>query len=209
MPRDLEARRHFAIPVYGAFFDGFDEHRAALTRLVHDVRETHPSVELSNRHAYHSPANIHLRSEPVVHWLLREIITFARSALAEDGFDRDRFDLALGGLWFNVSGRGGFHAPHHHHPANWSGVFYLAATAAVPDPRGPDASGKLEFVAPFTMAVGLGTQQSVLYTPEDGMCLLFPAGLLHLTHPNRTDAERISFSFNLVVEERRRAPDPR
>ena len=86
---------------------------------------------------------------------------------------------------------------HNHNAHDISGVYYL-------DTNGKDGNLVLNNVHPHLVANGLLTdvyKYGDLELPlENGIIMLWPSQLRHRTLVNQTDHERISISFNVILE---------
>lgn len=100
--------------------------------------------------------------------------------------------------WFTKTLKGHY-APHHNHgDSDISGVYYL-------DTNGED--GRIKILSPNRYFVGnfiyglttRGGEQSIKL--QNGVLGLWPSILDHSTEANETDHDRISLSFNIVMNE--------
>ena len=109
--------------------------------------------------------------------------------------------LGIESYWINVNKRDNYNAFHSHPGAVLAGVVYLQVS---------ENSGDIVFIHPNMHAVFEESQmygennELSQYTelhvqPKTGLCCIFPAHLMHAVEPNRTDDDRISVSFNLIV----------
>jgi uncharacterized protein (TIGR02466 family) len=102
--------------------------------------------------------------------------------------------------WANVHPRGGFHT-RHVHPAteHLSGVYYIQA--------GGDG-GRIIFhdlprflglwgAAPRALEPNRLNVSRIAVEPKAGLCVLFPAYLMHEVEVNRGDEDRVGLAFNL------------
>jgi uncharacterized protein (TIGR02466 family) len=107
--------------------------------------------------------------------------------------------LKVTGLWGNIS-RGKTVLHEHSHPNNYlSGVFYAhmpegAGAIAFKDPR-----PQTRVLRPRTLRDNPLNSLEFEYAADTGTLLLFPAWLEHGVRPSRTDAERISIAWNLMI----------
>ncbi len=113
--------------------------------------------------------------------------------------------LGIDCYWVNVNKRDNYNSFHSHSGSVLAGVVYLQAS---------ENSGDLVFIHPNMHAV---FEESLMYgennkfsqyteihvQPKTGLCCIFPAHLMHEVEPNRTDDDRISVSFNLIVRSSR------
>jgi len=192
----------FAMPLFATRLSGHDVHNPGLIAKILAHRERHPSGEVrSNRAGWHSGPAFQTSRDPAIAWLLGSAHRFATEALGPRYGHFQTARLHMGSYWASVLGRGAFHAPHHHLPQHWSGVYYVSV-GEVGAGEG-DFAGWIEFVNPNLQASSWGAGNS-LHRPSEGLLLLFPSSLVHFVHPLASDTLRITVAFNLDV--RRRAP---
>ncbi len=119
---------------------------------------------------------------------------FAHLTVVHQGF-------AMTGCWANVNAPSAKHSGHAH-PNNFlSGVYYVqtgegAATINFHDPR-PQTG----IVRPPVRELTADNADQVVIQIEEGTLLLFPAWLQHSVDENRSAAERISISFNIMFSD--------
>jgi len=144
-------------------------------------------------------------AHPSVRWLNAQIDGTARAFLRQFGIERALPWKLVG--WYNVNRYGDHHAPHTHSGCYLSGTYYVQvppAPANVEDPRA--RPGCISFYDPRTAAnmVTVGTEPDAraahTVQPGAGMLLLWPSPLQHQVHPNLSQEQRITISFNLVLE---------
>lgn len=189
----------FAFPLFSTVLGGWEQHKQGLVDLIQAQKAQHPGVRRSNRGAWHAGDEFLAVRDDHLAFVLQNATTYARRALAPYYHDWTRSELRLGTYWANVLGKGGWNAPHHHHPQHWSGCYYVHAGKM--GTGAEDPSGMIEFLNPSPMASHWGSG-SFAYAPRDGVMLLFPSCLVHLVHPydgDDHDGERISIAFNFNV----------
>jgi uncharacterized protein (TIGR02466 family) len=93
--------------------------------------------------------------------------------------------------WFTLTEQGQHAAEHNHSTSDISGAFYLQTTGQDGDIVFTNRS-QLANSYPF-----FGQFENANYRPQEGMIILFPGYLTHKVTENRTDSQRISFSFNV------------
>tara|TARA_A100001388_G_C28574512_1_gene405889 strand:- start:55 stop:624 length:570 start_codon:yes stop_codon:yes gene_type:complete len=109
--------------------------------------------------------------------------------------------LGIDNYWVNVNKRNNYNSYHSHPGAVLAGVVYVQAS---------ENSGDLEFFHPNMHSVFQETQlygennkvsqhTHISVQPKTGLCCIFPAYIMHGVEPNRTDDDRVSVSFNLIV----------
>jgi len=97
----------------------------------------------------------------------------------------------INNMWINYSPPGAYNVLHHHPTADISGVFYLKADKN---------SGDIIFPTPYPHE--LSPSSSYRTKPERNMGVLFYSGLMHYVDVNRSDEDRISVSFNIILTNR-------
>ena len=110
----------------------------------------------------------------------------------------DPFEISFKNCWFTIYSKG-HHIPRHSHPASqFSGVYYFDVT---------EDSGNITFFDPisdfrlwydegYNPAIPFRPCKQIELQPENGMFLIFPSWLPHSTVPNKSERDRIIFSFN-------------
>jgi uncharacterized protein (TIGR02466 family) len=145
------------------------------------------------------------QTDPVLHELAEfaEFTTIARKIVkgALDFLRVHYRSFQITGCWANINPLGGLNSSHSH-PNNYlSGVYYI---------RTPPGTGRIVFLDPRPQA-------QVIFPPVDawskyvgneiavdaveGRFVLFPAWLVHSVPVNRTEAERVSISFNAMFSD--------
>ena len=112
-------------------------------------------------------------------------------------------NINLDSLWININGKGHYNTLHHHPSCDLSGVFWI---------KTPVDCGSLVFNSPhdFVQAKELTFYTSQVqeewkqfesyYFPSiAGRVMIFPSFLLHQVRPNESNEDRISVSFNLLL----------
>jgi uncharacterized protein (TIGR02466 family) len=188
----------FAFPLFSSAPGGFDAHREGLIREILEHKQRYPGVVRSNRKAWHSGEELLDQVGPHLTWLIAAAMTYGRRALGQYYQDWTTHELHLGSIWANVTGPGGWNAPHHHFPAHWSGVFYIAARG-LGSGATDDLAGTIEFLNPTPWQAVWGRSGNFAYVPQEGVILLFPSSLVHFVHPHAGDEDRISVAFNFNV----------
>lgn len=187
----------FPFPVFSTVIAGYEAHKEPLRREILALREKHPGIVRSNRHAWHSGDEFfHQRSEHVA-WMLQKATKYAHHALARYYDNWSTTALSLTSCWANVLGNGGWNAPHHHFPCHWSGVYYVQVGRLGTGPEDP--AGYIEFLNPTPWQTAFNRSGNFLYGPKEGLILIFPASLYHFVHPNYSDDLRISIAYNFTV----------
>lgn len=168
-----------------------------------DDKENKLSVDKSNDGGYQSP-NLNL-DEPIFNNLFNSI----NKELYKFGKELKFLSpLQFSNLWFNINGNKDSNRMHNHGGVI-SGVYYVK----VPKDEVwnmPKDCGQLIFYTPdyFARPDGWNTMKFKSYdernsltwkfTPKENELYLFPSHLVHSVGQNKTNNERISFSFNFL-----------
>ncbi|MEB3287311.1 MAG: putative 2OG-Fe(II) oxygenase [Vampirovibrionales bacterium] len=201
-----EVQWHFAVPIYTKLLPGFESQQQPLLDLVRErfispdaTQEKAPADRSTLYNPWHSEANLHLLNHPAIQWFNREVGIMARDCIGSRNPQMSEFDVLMESCWATMCTQGGWSPPHNHFPAQWSGVLFLWVEQAINAEEREDKGGKIDFFNPVPLSAGFGLPTSVTYTPRDGLMLLFPALLQHMTHPLTKDTGRYSIAFNLNI----------
>ena len=195
----LEHRQHFGIPVFATKLPAYDHHRKGLLDFFYVLRgERGDRVHRSNQGGWHSEENLYQLDNPETQWLAKRIVQIAAQGIKEVA--KTEVKVQMVAMWANINEAGDWNAPHHHLPADWSGVFW--ARTEIEKRREGDKKvrdGDLLLFDPLPMARRFRRASTISFQPKDGTLLLFPAYLMHMVAPHMSDEHRISVSFNLRV----------
>jgi hypothetical protein len=114
--------------------------------------------------------------------------------------DKDPINVKLQ-FWVNVNNKGEYNDIHDHNAYGGtflSGVFYVKV---------PPNCGRLRLFDPRPFVTGAPDMKYYndgnnyhYFDPEPNLMVIFPGWLKHDVEPNRSDEERISVAFNLVIK---------
>ena len=196
--------RETLFPIYLWRFR-IDDHVALNRGLLKEIakrRSSEPGLDnRASRYGWQSERDLFRRTEPAHQKLslaINRIIGQAIEGLWRPGVLADHALIANG--WININPPGGYNAPHIHPDALISGTYYLS----VPTGANP-VGGAIEFNVPHptlkmsNVFVTPMLAERVRVVPEPGLVLLFPGTLSHWVHPNDSDEDRVSISFNAVI----------
>lgn len=109
--------------------------------------------------------------------------------------------------WPNINRRGDYHSPHNHGWCYLSGTYYVQMPPEETGEEIPQGAkpGCISFYDPrgaVNMLGFSGPEEGPEYTvrPTAGTLLLWHAAINHFVHPNLSSTERVSVSFNVVLE---------
>ncbi len=185
----------FPTCIHSLEIDNFHTYRDQLIKESYQGRDEDPTGrELSNEGGWQSnQVNIQkCKSE-----LLKKIITESLVGFKpiENGIS-----MIIEG-WTNINGPGDSNVKHNHPRANFSGVLWI---------KTPKNCGNILFETPnffekyqeldsYTDEFALKTNSYMTYffNPKEGKIIIFPSSLSHLVEKNKSDEDRISYSFNI------------
>ena len=123
----------------------------------------------------------------------------ARKFLRALSIDTDHHDLLIHESWVNIYGDGDAQEPHIHANSILSGIYYAKAPADCGAVVFYSPMSDSMIVPPFTQITPANSRLSVLQ-PSEGQMILFLSSLRHSVQVNPAGRERISISFNAVLE---------
>lgn len=144
---------------------------------------------------------------------LRDTVTQANRGAwpAEAAAQGLNLQVAINGMWFQVSNQGAFHDVHTHGNCSWSGVYCVQVDAPAQRTLHPTYgvhNGCTRFYGPHFAQLGgahvdLGNAYlqppHVEVAPVPGQLLLFPSWLAHQALPYGGELDRVIVSFNASV----------
>ena len=184
----------FPSSIHRLGIDNFDDYKDQLIKETYQERDEDPiGRKVSNRGGWQSNfTNIRdCKSET-----LNDIIISSVSKLPMSG----NLCFTIEG-WKNINEPGNFNTLHHHPNCNLSGVLWIKASKN---------SGNIVFESPeiFNRYKELDSYSdefrcnsnaymSYYFTPKEGNILIFPSNLHHEVRENKSNGDRISYSFNI------------
>ncbi len=131
---------------------------------------------------------------------ITKIVTYSGGMLLDTHPVEHVLGMRAANAWVTVYPREAY-VPHHIHAGFWmSGVYYIKAEEGCGGIRFQDPAWIAKSMTISANNVGMfpGPSPNYTYTPKSGDLLLFPSWLSHGTEPNKSDEDRIIFSFNLI-----------
>lgn len=187
----------FATPVWG-----FDLPAAEATAINAGLlalleRWFTPRPALKPGETWQTTQDLHERAEfaPLLPFLQGAVET-ALEAMAV----RDR-NWVVTGCWANINPAGGFHPPHIHPNNLISGVYYLQTPPSADSIVFHDPRPQAHYLAPVSTRLVAETQAEIQIEAKPGRMLLFPSWLRHSVRPNYGNEERVSISFNVMLDD--------
>ncbi len=187
----------FPSSIHSLGINDFDNYKDQLVKEIYQERDENPiGRKISNHGGWQSnQINInYCKSET-----LKEIIIRSLCQL-EPIFKNVSMNVQG---WMNINGPGNFNVKHDHPRSNLSGVLWI---------KTPKNSGNLVFTSPqlfnkfeelynYRDEFKYDTKSYMTYyfTPTEGRILLFPSSLEHEVEENKSNEDRISYSFNIEL----------
>jgi uncharacterized protein (TIGR02466 family) len=183
---------------------GHAEYNPALLDLIHEQRRQSPESRKCEGREMWQGRRPMMEYALVARLFESSIFPTARRIAAALNWDVAGRKPTCPVCWANIHPPGGFHT-RHIHPATeqLSGTYYVQAD--------PDC-GRIVFhdlarflglwgaapppLGPTRLNVG-----RMAVAPSDGLCVLFPAYLMHEVEVNRADRDRVGLAFNLRFAE--------
>ena len=106
--------------------------------------------------------------------------------------------VMLTGCWANINAPGTGHRLHSHRNNYLSGVYYLQTQPGADTINFFDPRIQAGVIRPWASQPTAENTEVAMIRVTSGTLLLFPAWLQHAVDTNRSDAPRISISFNLM-----------
>ena len=99
-------------------------------------------------------------------------------------------------FWVNVNTKGDWNIYHDHMGVDLSGVYYVKV---------PENSGEIMFKDPRKGSSGernvVQMPLNLPLMPKEGVLLMFPPFLEHMVSPSKSDEERISIAYNVLMRD--------
>jgi len=187
----------FATPVWG--FDLPEDQAGPINARLLDLLERWftPRPVLKPGETWQTTHDLHEREEFAP---LLPFVQGAVDSVLETLAVRDRAWL-ITGCWANINPAGGFHPPHIHPNNLISAAYYLkipreADAIVFHDPR-PQA----QLIKPVSTRAVPEMQAEIQIEAKPGRMVLFPSWLRHSVRPNYGNEERVSISFNVMLDD--------
>lgn len=167
----------------------------ALEQLAYELRETDPAGRpVSTRKGWQSQGDLdrYDACRPLIRFIESTMVEIKQFMSAADSVN-----FFVRSCWANINPQGSHNASHIHGNTFYSGVYYV---------RTPADSGLIEFRDPshvrevFHFDLKATTPENCFsqsYQPVPGRMFIFPGYLPHGVGENRSDADRVSYAFNI------------
>lgn len=168
---------------------------ASLLAVLEEIRRGEPELEPGR--GWQSGQALHRRAE--FGELVASIDSLAAGVLRFLRVGCDAFEIT--GCWANVLAPGAEHRVHAH-PNNFlSGVYYLRTHAGADTINFHDPRAQTAIIRPPVVELTDENTDQVVVKVSDGSLLMFPSYLQHSVDANRSEKERISISFNIMLSD--------
>lgn len=194
---NLEVKDLFPTPIWVADMDPVKSAKLNETLSAEIYRLTEPRKPVQAGGTWQTDPVLQQRPE------FAEFVTLVNQAAraALDFLKVSYKAIEITGCWANINPHGGQNSPHMH-PNNFlSGVYYVAL---------PDDAGQITFADPRPQAQMIMPRvkswnkymgNEIKLETKPGRFVLFPAWLTHSVPVNRSEAHRISISFNIMFSD--------
>ena len=186
----------FPSSIHSLGIDNFDDYRSKLIEEIYQERDEDPiGRKISNCGGWQSN-QITIQKDRSE--LLKEII---RNSVSKLPILEGVYASVEG--WKNINEPGNFNVKHNHPRSDLSGVLWI---------KTPKDSGNLVFTSPqffnryheldsYTNEFKFSSNSYMTYyfPPTEGKVLIFPSNLEHEVKENKSDEDRISYSFNITL----------
>ena len=187
----------FPSSIHSLGIDNFDDYKDQLIKETYQERDEDPvGRRVSNRGGWQSnQVDIHESKSETLKKLILDSLPQLQSL-------SNSVSMIVAG-WKNINEPGNFNFRHNHPRSNLSGVLWIKA---------PKDSGNIEFESPqlfnryqeldsYTDEFKLNSNcyMTYFFPPKEGRLLIWPSDLEHEVKENKSDEDRISYSFNISL----------
>ena len=171
---------------------------AGLEKAVRARAATQPGVKVSNTGGWQSEPDLFDWREREVGKLAAELDRAIQQLVSFGQAAPVRLTIRRAG-WANVNRAGHYNSLHNHPQQHLAAVYYVKASPPA-DPGARDGLLELRDPRPaagFNGHTTLFSAYPMLFAPEPGMLVMFPAFVDHMVHPHHEPDERISLAINI------------
>lgn len=200
---NIQSKLYFPSQVVSGDIENFAAQGHKLVNWIYDYRDRHPrSANISNEGGWQSHDKWFYETEPTFDpWMLlfkqelRELLEYYR-------FEHQNIELTS--MWINIGSKNSYNVTHTHKPTHLSGVWWIKI---------PKNCGRFVFTYPdgcysdialinstrMDYREEISLHPGIVEYPREGKIMLFPAAMPHRVELNQSDEDRISISFNLMI----------
>ena len=186
----------FPSSIHSLGIDNFDDYKDKLIEEIYQERDKDPIGRKISNHGGWQSNQINIQKDKSE--LLKKIIIGSVSKLP---ISEGVYATVEG--WKNINEPGNFNVKHNHPRSNLSGILWI---------KTPKDSGNLVFTSPnlfdryeeldsYTKEFKYNSNSYMTYyfRPTEGRLLIFPSSLEHEVKENKSNEDRISYSFNIKL----------
>ena len=179
-----------------------------LKRECYCIEESYNTNILSNVDGYQSPDLVCKEQELAGRTEFIKLTQEIQKSLNDLSNYLEVKDLCIDNVWLNINRRGGLNMSHSHPTSLISGVYYVNVES---DKVGDFVFERERAVCDYNYSVlfnSNNTENADLFSlthtvrPQKSLLLLFPSHILHSVRPNTSNTDRISISFNVMLDSR-------
>jgi uncharacterized protein (TIGR02466 family) len=215
-PQSEPLQQHWSTPMGVHRFVQADDVNPLLVRVFQSMRATDPDAQAGA--AFYASRDDLLQRVRLSEWEqliaflvdgLRQTVVLANQGAWPEA--KPGLQIALRGIWFQISSQGSHHDVHTHGNCSWSGVYCVQVDDDAHRAAHPvlgAANGVTRFYGPHFnhlggahMDFGNAYLQSAHLdiAPRAGQLVVFPSWLPHQAMPYQGETDRIIVSFNASV----------
>jgi len=164
-----------------------------LVDYLYDFSSKHESVSMSNIGGWQSNSFMYREEsfKPFRNWMWNTLEPYVSRVMQQiEEYSDNRPNLELYNVWFNINGTDSVNLTHTHPHSLYSGVLWI---------KTPEDCGNLVLIDPSHHNVAGTVPTEYEFQPVEGNIVLFPSHVPHYVKPNNSDEDRISVSFNIVL----------
>ena len=196
MDLNYRTKTIFPVCIHSLSIDNFDQVQDVLIKESYDLKKIDPvGRKLSNYGGWQSEIYSIDKSSDTLQSIIRKSLK---------GFTPIKNDvLMIVEGWTNINKPRDYNIKHNHPQCNFAGVLWIKV---------PPQSGNLVFESPHSFSsfaeINCYTDEfkketlsyeSCVYEPIEGEIVIFPSFLSHCVSENKSNEDRISYSFNIKL----------
>jgi uncharacterized protein (TIGR02466 family) len=196
----------FPTPIFLGVIENSQKINKVVVKILYDLREKDKGVKKSNILGWHSNYFLHndteLHAIPEFLNLKTQLYQAANKIVKKMGFD---IPVTFDDLWGNINTKYSSNQIHDHPDTIISGAYYLQIPHPVSnielyDPRLVKSYVEKGIAPPNKIIKNQYNTDTITVTPVEGNFIFFPSWLKHSVETNLSDEDRISMSFNFVLD---------